>query len=279
MKKFLSILLVLSMLITSTVASFATTADGNKINLQDGIPSKFQKFTDVINEDIEKLDFLGIPAVMLTVAKVDTNSNGVYNMSLGDDRYCQVKIQTLKSGEIKLDFYEDGIHNELIFLQDGTMILDGGKVTIESENLDSQKMALVPYAYSSHYSKTPLKGKASDYGLLIDDYVHNSIGLGGSTLASIGSGALATILTNALKVTLAVNVYAGILTTLATSMILYAKEQNVDFSYASYHMYKYARLDNASYSQHYRYRGLYYAGKNCSRYTDEDTFYEYKYFN
>lgn len=282
MKKFLVILLTLSMLSTSAVATFASTTknDFSKKSLQEGISPEYQKYSDKINGDVETLDSVGIPAKMLSVAKFDINDNGVYNMDLGSDRYCQVKVQNLKSGKIKLDFYENGIHNELIFLEDGTMMLDGGKVTLETKVKKPQKMELVPYGYSSHYSKSPFKGKLSDYGLYVKDYVHNQIGLGGATLAGIGSGALATIIANALKITLLLgNIAVGAFTTIATTMILYAKEQNVNFNYASYHMYKYARLDNVSYSQHYRYRGLYYAGKNCSRYIDEDTFYEYKYFN
>lgn len=132
------------------------------------------KYEEIIEEDIETLDSLGLP-----VEKIDNvntkRDTVVYEMPVGNGIKDELTVDTEKDGTIVMTVKEDNKKDELILCTDGTIYLDGQKVVYEIEEINSfegednlkDNSMLIPSTggikwYTS--GKAPSKLKKASYG-------------------------------------------------------------------------------------------------------------------
>ncbi len=96
---------------------------------------------------------------------VDSNTI-TYSLVFKDGLKSEVSQENLKNGDKKLHFTEGKLENTVIFKNDGSILLDGGKVSATTVN-DNDTLSggvITPNALSStYYSDTSYYGSSSDY--------------------------------------------------------------------------------------------------------------------
>ena len=91
---------------------------------------------DKIIEDIEALDYLGIDIKSIESIEFKGEKNAVYNIAVNEDITDTIIINQGVNG-ITMEVFEDGKHDILLVKEDGTMYLDGKKVTVEEDTISN----------------------------------------------------------------------------------------------------------------------------------------------
>lgn len=236
-----------------------------------------RKTRDKIIDDIENLESIGVNSDNLSLADNTGNEDFLYNLQLGNNVTDQIKIKETTSGNLKVDIFEDDIHDIILFESDGSILVNGKHVVFETseEHID---MEVIPQARTSVYSSKPFKGKKSNYTKKIKTYRKDSVNTG-NLIKDLAVGTIATLISSALSATLPGNVAISAVSTLASKMKNAAETHGPKSAYFSYEVVKKEYPQKTTLNRYYMHTGKYYIYRNCTGYYVDHTFYEHNFFN
>jgi len=247
-----------------------------KKNLTDDLVS-------IVRNELADFESVGIECEMLIPVEVSDTDEVTYEIQLTEDVVNYVTVEEDKDGLI-LNFYEDDIHNELIFLNDGELMLDGEIVYISSEIEYTEDVFInnrttsYANARASSYSLNPHKA-LSTYTISKGSYKGNQVSWGVSTAASLTTGAFASIVAAAFSIfSVGGGVVLGVVTGLATSMVTDVKIYGMKDAFWSYNFTVKESTYNDALERYLSYDGACYSQRNQLGTKFSHKFYEYNYF-
>lgn len=230
-----------------------------------------------IIDDIENLESIGVSSDNLSLADNTGDEEILYNLKLGNYVTDQIKVNETTSGNLKVDIFEDDIHDTILFESDGSIVLNGKHVIFETSE-EHIGLEVIPQARTSVYSSNPYKGKKSNYTKKIKTYSNKSVNTG-SLIKDLAVGTIATLVSAALSVSLPGSVAIGAVSTLASSMKSAAVRYGPKSAYFSYEVVKKEYPQETTLNRYYMHSGKYYIFENLTGYYVNHTFYEHNFFN
>lgn len=225
MKKFVSMLLVLAMVLGMSTAAFA------EIDLNQSMTTMICSENEHLDKHSDKFDDIIISELnslckeTLTVQKREKdNFEYAYTLKNGEEGYVKETISS--NGDINYYFKEGNLENTVTRKVDGTFLLDGEEVNItinsdaalENEVFTESQQVIEPKG--KHYNKTAY-ADAPPSGTTRDDYsvFVNTYGVDvdfNKAVKSLTLGAIVTILTGGILAAANAGAVVGTLTSLAT---------------------------------------------------------------
>lgn len=276
MKKTMSALLCLALLVAGAEFTFANTNNANDI---DNYIRFHESKKEQVVDDVQILTNVGVPSSAITVSNVNRddfrNDLMKYDLSYDNGIVDQAQVERLASGGIRFDFYENDIHDIVILKSDGSVLLNGEMVVFEDVEKNVVDRNITPNGRTSVYSKSPQRGRSSDYTKHVKTYSKNV--RTSSLVEDLTTTTIGTLLAAALTSSLPGTVALGVVFTAATHIKSTAEVYAPKSSYFSYSIKKYAYKKNNTIDKYYKHKGRYYAKKNCVGHYYTSNFYEYNY--
>lgn len=285
-KRFLSFVLVFAMLMSLGVTAFAekfvpkTEISGYEIRnvainriarATNDTPSVVAQR---IENDIDTMDRCSIPLSDSIDVKY-TNGRIEY---LLEDYECvsNISVEEDTLGNVSFNIVEDDCSNVLEYRVDGTIMLNGSEVIIESS--DSQERLLTNGARARYddYSTTDFCHGASyaPYG----SPKERSISTGTVLLRNIAKRTLASLICAAIggiPGSCAKMLFLSVTGDIKSTAEVYAPNSNV----CSFKIQEHVKVpQNSTLSLYYKYTGTYYANENFTNYAGSSTYYRYNYY-
>lgn len=290
MRKTLSVILSLTMLFSLLTPSFATNTE--TISNLSSSKSLFTEFetTDAmrhqINTDFEELNSIGIDSSICSPTSVGKDGLIKYNVMFPCGITNQVTVNRDTSDQLVVNFYEEDIHNEVVFLENGNLLIDGKEVIIQpaevtvSTTQSKRENVIMPRARASEYTVTLSGswGKESDYNVYVRTVSGNKCAWGVSTLVGLATGVVATIICSVVNASLGASIGATIFSAVAAEMINHCEIYGMEDAYFSWEFDVYGREDNMSIDYYQQYTGACYSRPNQGGHKFPHTYYYHNYF-
>ncbi len=288
MKKIISIVLSICMILCILpVQAFA-----KDLSIEDSLANIVGKdlvtFTliEKARNDIDNLESVGFETNRLKIERVSPFGEIAYKFKCTDEIDSLIIANEDNQGNLVLNIYEGTKHNELVYLNDGGLLVDGNRISILFEEVNTKKEGLqntecVAYANArySQYSTSPFVS-SSTYTNYITTYKANKNEWGVETIVDLGVTVVAAILAYHIgPITLGQNIGVSILTYVASSMIHHAEIYGMEDAYWSYDFDQYESTESWSLERHYKYTGACYSQKDQKGTEFPHVFYEYNYFS
>jgi len=281
--------------ILDVICNQALAVDSNAVrslNIEKSLTSIVGKYSVTPNmiekarNDIDNLESVGFESNRLNIEKVSKSGEITYKFCLTDIIESNITVNEDSHGSLILNIYEDTKHNELVYLSDGGLLVDGKRVDFSFEVVNEKKEVLqnpegIAYANSrtSHYSTSPFVS-GSTYTNFIKTYRANKNEWGVETIAQLAVSVVAAILAYKINsITVGETIQVSIMSFIASAMISRVNIYGMEDAYWSYEFDKYESTESWSLDRHYKYTGACYSRRNQDGTVYPHTFYEYNYFN
>lgn len=299
MKRYISLLLSLSFIFSLCPHALAAdnqkhtapSSDLNDFHVSEAeilaiLPSSTEYdelYSQVVN-DLANLSSVYIEPDICTPVSLDQDGLVRYCVSYPNGIINHVTTERNADGCLVLHFYEDEIHNEVIFLKDGKLLVDGQLVNVQNNNLSAQSYAgsdnstIMPIMRNADYSLTPW-GSASDYTIYRGYHSSNTCSWDISTLLGVATGVVATIICYAVNAGLGLSIGSSIFSGVAAAMITRCEIYGMEDAYFSWEFYIYERVDSMSIDRYYQYTDACWSQRNLSGHRFPHTYYENNWFS
>ena len=287
-KKMMSLALALVMCMGLSVPAFAkdTIFESSEIGMSNILNSSGEKYTQAqignVEHDLESFANVGISPESLSIASVCSDGQFIYEYTYPDEQtsaLLTISQDTLQNSTMTIN--ENGTCDILVFSNDGSLYVNGGKVEISQEsdmklpNLSSDLLRMG----NVEYSTGPFMGQATDYNSNITIVQKAEVSTGGSLLKDLTHMAIVEILAYALGVP-EFGVLENLLYTMASNLKSAAEINAPDSAYLSYRGNRYEHdTQSMPTNRYYRYAINYYAHRYYSTWVDAAVFYEHNYFS
>lgn len=299
MKKRISILLSLSLILSLCSQAFATEnnkSDATSNSLNDITVSKSEILAILPSEteydemyhqvvtDLIDLSSIYIETELCTPVSIGQDGLVLYNITYPNGIVNQITTQRNSNGCIVLHFYEGELHNEVIVLENGNLLVDGQLVNIQNNNTTTQSYiepsnnAVSPRMRNSEYSLSPW-GNASDYTNYRRTDSGNTCSWGVSTLVGLTTGTVATIICAAVNAGLGLAIGSSIFSSVAAAMITRCEIYGMEDAYFSWKFDVYERQDSMSIDRYYQYTGYCYSQRDFEGHAFPHTYYYHNWFS
>ncbi len=295
MKKIISIVLSICMILCALpVQAFAKnlSVEESLANIV-GKDLVTPRLIEKARNDIDNLESVGFESNRINIEKVSTSGEIIYKFRLTDEIESMITAKEDNQGSLILNIYEGTKHNELVYLSDGGLLVDGKRIKLPvdleyiDEDINTKKGTLqdarctaFANARDSTFSLTPFVS-ASTYTNYIKEYKSNLNDWGVSTIAGMTASAISAIITHGLQAVIdfAGNLGISIFSSLAASMITHVEIYGMEDAYWSFKFSMYESTESWSLERHYKYTGACYSRKDYKGTVYSHTFYEYNYFS
>ncbi|MGM9670767.1 MAG: hypothetical protein ACI3XD_04250 [Oscillospiraceae bacterium] len=288
MKKVLSFIIALSLVMSSTIQSYAiseatTTSDKNEnfdlLKLHDS----------QIQEDILAFESIGMDESLIADVEI-VNNNMIYTMEFPNEVINYATIEETPAGDLVIDYYDNQYHNEVIITSDGKLYVDGSLIEFEcKEYVDPQLLSqnaeasaapsnITPRMRNADYSLSPF-GSASNYTTYVKSFSGNAVSWGTSTAAGLVLGTMVTIICSAFNAGMLVSIGASIVSGLAASMLSYYQVYGMQDAFFSWKFDMYNRTDSMTIDRYSKYTGACFSRKDFQGTKYSHTYYEHNYFS
>lgn len=267
MKKLFSTILSLVLVLSYSAFGFAETGTAEPIKsdaIEQGVKKK-------IADEKKMFEIIGINADELILRHDGSSNKSEYMMTFEDGITNNIEISKTSNKEIRLDVFENDIHDIIMYSNDGTMTVNG-----EVVDFGNSIGGISPRGRTSVYSKKPQKGKSADYTKYSSTYKKTNINAK-NKIKGLATGTIATIIAHALSASLPGSIAISTLGTLASDLKSAAEKYAPSSAYMSYSVKKYAYKNNTAIDKYYKHVGSYYVKKDCTGHASKANFYEYNY--
>lgn len=299
MKKGISILLSLSLILslcpyalaTDNYKPDATSSSLNYITVSEAeilaILPAATEYDEIYNQvvtDLIDLSSAYIEADLCTPVSIGQDGLVRYNITFPNGIVNQITTNRNANGCIVLHFYEGDLHNEVIVLANGNLLVDGQLVDIQNTSMTTQSYiepsnnAVTPRMRNAEFSLSPW-GKASDYTNYRSTDSANTCSWGISTLVGVVTGVVATIICSAVNATLGVSIGSSIFSGVASAMITRCEIYGMEDAYFSWEFDKYERKDSMSIDRYYQFTGYCYSRRDHEGHAFPHTYYYHNWFS
>lgn len=285
-KKMMSLALALVMCMTLSVPAFAkdTISESSEIGMSNILNNSGEKYTQAqienIEHDLESFANVGICQEKLSIASACSDGQFIYEYP-DEQTVALLTISQDTSQNSTMTINENGICDILVFSNDGSLYVNGGKVEIsqQSEMKDLNLSSDLLRMGNTEYSTGPFMGQATDYNSNVTIVQKARVGTGGSLLKDLSHMAIVELLTYALGFP-EVGILENLLYTMASNLKSAAEINAPDSAYLSYSGFR-SEHDTQSMpsNRYYKYVISYYAHENYSTWVDRAVFYEHNYFS
>lgn len=299
MKRLIAILATASLIITLSVPAVAVDNYRIKVdsnNLRDiyvsedeilAIKTPATEYDALYTQVMEDLiDISGAYIEPNLCKPISISQNGLirYNITYPDGIVNEIETERNADGLIVLHFYEDEIHNEIIILENGNLLVDGQLVDIQNNNMMTQTGGVTmdntvqPRMRNHEYSMTPW-GNAADYTIYCGTWSGNQCSWGVSTLVGLATGTVATIICSKVNAKLGLSIGASIFSSVASAMITRCEIYGMEDAYFSWEFRTYESEDSMSIDRLYQYTGACYSRRNLEGAEFAHTYYYRNWFS
>lgn len=296
MKRAVSILLITSLIFAlSNASAFAKTNNvvGSDLNDLDvpassvlAIMTPTMEFDDVYNQivtDITDLNNAFIESELCVPASIDQDGLIRYNITYPNGIVNQVKTERNKDGCIVVHFYEGTLHNKVVILKNGNLLVDGQLVDIKSNSklqnsIMKDNNIISPQMRNEEYSLSPW-GNSSDYKNYRYTKSANTCSWGVSTLVGLATGVVATIICSAVSAGLGGSIGMSIFAGVASAMITRCEVYGMEDAFFSWRFDVYERTDSMSIDRYYKYKGACYSKRDLMGKSFSHTYYYRNWFS
>lgn len=300
MKKIISVVLTLSLIIS--FCPYALAADDNNYDVIFSIISdddivvpeseilailpaatEYDAMYNQVLTDLTDLRSACVEPELCTPVSVGQDGLVRYSITYSNGIVNQISTERNADGSIVLHFYEDDIHNEVVFLENGNLLVDGQLVDIQNNTSSTQLLAnsggiVAPQMRNADYSTKPW-GKPSDYTKYLRVYSGNKCSWGVSTLVGLTTGTVASIICAAIKAALGYGIAYSIFSSVAAEMITRCKVYGMEDALYSWKFKMYERKDSMAVDRYYKYTGHCYSRRDFKGYAFAHTYYCHNWFS
>lgn len=194
-----------------------------------------------VEKDLIDLGSAYIEAVLCTPVGIGQDGLIQYNIIYPNGIINQVATERNADGCIVLHFYEGEIHNEVIVLENGNLLVDGQLVNVQNNRMTTQPYievgnnAVTPRMRNYEFSLSPW-GNASDYTNYCNTSSANTCSWGVSTLVGLRTSTVATIICSMINATLKLSIGISIFTGVASAMITRCEVYGMEDAYFSWEL-------------------------------------------
>lgn len=302
LRKMMSIILIICMMLVSTTTAFCTSnkhecmTRDKEATLQEFLSQQQHKGIDInkelskstakitsdlvfqATEDLQNLNSIGIDCETLKIDSISSDNRIVYKWNITDGITDYIKVNEI-GDMLVLDFYEGSLHNTIKIRNNGEILLDDFCIVNSDKICEGEHQSLSPNARYSRYSKTPLKGRISDYPEPAVRFYANPMVELGQTFKSVSVGALTTIIAIALSLSpqgqIASSIFGGIAGSIKSAAVRYRPNSTG----LSYEIEVFAYKQNIVTDQYFMHSGIWYDDINFEGDGVEGKFFEENYFS
>lgn len=298
MKKHISMLLALSLILSICPRALAADSrfDTNPSSLSGVTVSKaevlailppeadYDEVYQQIVTDFDDISSTCVEADLCTPVRINEDGLVLYEVTFPNGIVNQITSQRNSDDCVVLDFYEGDLHNEVIFLKNGNLLVDEQLVNIQGINATTQSreepsgVTATPRMRNSEFSLTPW-GKASDYTKEAGNYSGNKCSWGVTTLVSLATGTVAAILCAAVSAGIGYSIGYSIFSSIAAEMITRCKVYGMEDEFFSWYFDRYERKDSMSLDRYYKYEGACYSKENLKGHKYPHIYYYHNWFS
>lgn len=194
-----------------------------------------------VEKDLIDLSSAYIEADLCTPAGIGQDGLIRYNIIYPNGIINQVATERNADGCIVLHFYEGEIHNEVIVLENGNLLVDGQLVNVQNNRMTTQSYievgnnAVTPRMRNYEFSLSPW-GNASDYTNYCNTSSANTCSWGVATLVGLTTNTVATIICSMINATLKLSIGISIFTGVASAMITRCEVYGMEDAYLSWEL-------------------------------------------
>lgn len=229
--------------------------------------------------DWEGLSYIGIYPEICTPTAILSENLIVYNLHLTDTIVNQITTHRNAQNHVVVDFYEGDKHDELIYLDNGNLIVNGCLINNENNIVTyTQKSLVQPRMRNDEFSTSPW-GSASEYTKYVGVYSGEKCSWGVTTIVGMSVGAVAAIICTAVKAGLQLSLFASIFSSVAAAMITYSSIYGMDDAYYSWRFEQRERTGSYALDKYYEYDGYCYSQHRQNGEKFKHTFYRHNYFS
>ncbi|NYB74132.1 hypothetical protein HZF24_08245 [Sedimentibacter hydroxybenzoicus DSM 7310] len=290
MKKIISIVLSICMILCALpIQAFA-----KNLSIEESLANIVGKdlvtprLIEKAKNDIDNLESVGFESNRLNIEKVSKSGEITYKFRLTDEIESRITAIEDSQGSLVLNIYEGTKHNELVYLSDGGLLVDGNRVEISFEVINEKKevaqntecIAFANARYSQ-YSTSPFVS-SSTYTDFIKSYKANKNAWGVETIVNLTATVVAAILSASISgISVGGSIAISIFAYTASAMINYVYIYGMEDAYWSYEFDKYESTESWSLERHYKYTGACYSRRNQDPNGAKfpHTFYEFNFFS
>lgn len=272
MKKTISILLSLSLICSLCPIAFAI--DGYDPEILAILPptAEYAKISNQVEEDLTDLSNAYIEENLCTPISISQDGLIRYNITYPNGIVNQVTIEKNAEGCVVLNLYEDNLHNEVVILKTGDLLVDGQFVNIQNNGTITRRMRNVDYSLSPW-------GNASEYSIYCETYSNNAFSWGVETLVGLTTTTVAAILCGAINASIPASIGISIFAGIAADMITNCEVYGMEDAYFSWQFDVYERVGSMSIDSYYQHTGYCYSQRNLGGHAFPHTYYYHNWFS